>query len=259
MADGLSSRIIAELLLPPGLFVVLLAAAGLLGRRWPRLGGTLVALVGTALYLLSTAFVSTSLLAAVEGPPTVLDPAPLRGAADTAIVVLSADLRYSAAEYGGDTAGRLTLERLRYAARLRRATDLPILVTGGSLNERKSVATTMKEALEHDFAVPVRWVEDRSRDTWENAFYSAEMLRRDGITRVVLVTHAFHMPRSLAVFRATGLEVIPAPTLYTEPRTLLPVANVVPTMNSLQRSYFALHEMIGLVWYRILPRPVARR
>jgi uncharacterized SAM-binding protein YcdF (DUF218 family) len=245
------------LLLPPANLVVLFVLGGLLGRRWPRLGWGLVALAGTALYLLSTAFVSTSLMAAIEDPMPQLDLDALRGAPSTAIVVLSGDLRRGAVEYDGDTVGALTLERMRYGARLHRATQLPILVSGGSLRGRAALARTMKDAYERDFGIHVRWSEERSMTTWENALYSGEMLKKDEIARIVLVTHAFHMPRSLIAFRGTGLEVIPAPTLHTEQVTL-DLESLVPRMNSLHRSYYAIHETIGRIWYRILPRPLPR-
>jgi uncharacterized SAM-binding protein YcdF (DUF218 family) len=249
--------LVEALLLPPGCFVFLFILGGLVGQRWSRLGWGLLALAGTALYLLSTAYVSRSLSAAVEAPPAALDLDALRGAPNTAIVVLSGDLRWDAAEYGGDTVGAVTLERMRYAARLQRATRLPMLASGGVLRARAPLAQAMKDGFERDFNVPVRWTETRSETTWENALFSAEMLKKDGITRIVLVTHAIHMPRALMAFRGTGLEVIPAATLHTYPIPLT-LESLVPRIVSLDRSYDALHEAVGLLWYRILPRPILR-
>src|SRR5262249_58500733 len=98
-----------------------------------------------------------------------------------AIVVLSADGDRLAPEYGGPTVGALGLQRLRYGAALYRATGKPVLVTGG-IPSRGSPphAVTMKEVLERDFSVPVRWVEPESKNTYENAKLSAELLHRDG-------------------------------------------------------------------------------
>jgi uncharacterized SAM-binding protein YcdF (DUF218 family) len=263
MLEELGWQDFAELfVLPPANLVFLFVAGALLGRWWPRLGWGLIALAASALYLLSTPYVSTSLEAALEGPTPVLDLDALRGAPATAIVVLAGDRHRDAAEYGGDTVGAATLERLRWGGRVYQATRLPVLVSGGS-PERSGphagpLAAAMKDVLERDFSVPVRWTEERSRTTWENALYSAEMLRGAGIAKVVLVTHAWHMPRALRVFRATGLDVVAAPTLATAPRRLEPTA-LIPRIRSLERSYDTLHEMIGLVWYRVLPRPVPRR
>ncbi|PWG74936.1 hypothetical protein DF186_15320, partial [Enterococcus hirae] len=67
------------------------------------------------------------------------------------------------------------------------------------------------EVLQRDFGVATRWLEERSRTTWENALFSAEMLRAAGVERVVLVTSAAHMPRSRWCFEQNGIEVIAAP------------------------------------------------
>jgi len=55
-------------------------------------------------------------------------------------------------------------------------------------------------------------LENDSENTAENAFYSAEILREKNIKTIILVTSAMHMPRSVALFEAQGLNVIPAPT-----------------------------------------------
>jgi uncharacterized SAM-binding protein YcdF (DUF218 family) len=250
---------VAELfLLPPGGLVALFVFGALLGRRWPVIGRSLASLAIAALYLLSTSYVSNTLLTAVEASPASPDYGALRGAEGTAIVVLSANLRQDVAEYGGDTVGDLTLERLRWCARVWRMTQLPVLVSGGVLREPTAIAAMMRAALEQDFTVPVRWVEDRSRTTEENARFSAELLRRDGIGRVVLVTHAFHMPRSILAFRAAGLEVVPAPTLATA-RQAFTLSALLPQINAFRSSALALHETVGLIWYRFrLPAPPPR-
>ncbi|MGB1879583.1 MAG: YdcF family protein, partial [Gammaproteobacteria bacterium] len=64
------------------------------------------------------------------------------------------------------------------------------------------------EALERDFRVPVRWVESVSQNTRENARLTAGVL---DVRRIVLVTHALHMPRAMREFHAAGFDVTPAP------------------------------------------------
>lgn len=82
-----------------------------------------------------------------------------------AIVILGGGVRRHAPEFGGETLGRLTLERVRYGARVARETRLPLLVTGGALFGGSTEAALMKRALEEEFNVAVRWTEERSRDT----------------------------------------------------------------------------------------------
>jgi uncharacterized SAM-binding protein YcdF (DUF218 family) len=167
-----------------------------------------------------------------------------------AIVILGGGSRRNAAEYGGDTLGRLTLERVRYGARVARLTGLPVLVSGGSPSGGESEARLMQESLEREFGVPVRWVEDRSLNTHENAVRSAEILRSAGIHRVVLVGHGFDMPRAAAEFADAAIDVIKAPTgipaWNPDARLML-----VPSMAGLEASYYALYEILGNLVRRI--------
>ena len=106
----------------------------------------------------------------------------------------------------------------------------------------------MSRALENDFLVPVRWREDRSRNTYQNAAFSATILRQAGIPAALVVTQPWHMARALWSFDTVGYPVIPAPTLASQ--TLrVSAAILLPQVPSLLDSYYALHEMIGLAWY----------
>jgi uncharacterized SAM-binding protein YcdF (DUF218 family) len=252
MLDYIGWRAFAEiLLLPPANLLVLMLAAALLWPRRPRLAAGLLGLAAGLLLLFSLPLFSGVLLRTLEDVPP-LDPATLAGRSDAAIVVLSGDLLAAAPEYGGDTVGGYTLERMRYGARLHRATGLPILVSGGVVRrDTISLAETMREAYEKDFGITVRWLEDRSRTTLENAVFSAPILRDAGIRTAVIVTHAWHMKRSLDAFETTGLEAVAAPTIYTrEPG--LDAQSLLPRPMALTGSYFALHEWIGRLWYRLL-------
>src|SRR5215471_14281474 len=165
--------IIKAIVLPPtGLLLLSLLGLGI-RKRFPR-SGIAMAWVGVLLLLiLSLPAVAAFLVRSLDTSPP-FDIA--RASAAQAIVILSGDTR-SAPEYGGETLGALTLERVRYGARLARLTGLPVLVSGGSVLGEEPEARPMREALEHEFDVPVRWAEERSRTTHENALYSAAMLR----------------------------------------------------------------------------------
>jgi uncharacterized SAM-binding protein YcdF (DUF218 family) len=240
----LFNNLVAAVLLPPLNGLLLLALAGLCWRRRPRLGQALAGSGFVLLWLLSTPAVGDALLRTLEGEPVdalALDQA-------QAIVVLGGGRYRAAPEYGGDTVHSATLVRLRYAARLQRQTGLPLLVTGGRPDGGGTTeGRAMSDALMQDFGVPVRWVEEASDNTRENARLSAEILRREGITRVLLVTHAWHMPRALRSFTEAGLHALPAPTrFHREP--LRPV-DWLPTRY--EESRWALHEWIGMAWYRL--------
>jgi uncharacterized SAM-binding protein YcdF (DUF218 family) len=236
--------------LPAGLFA--LACVGLLlaGRGRRRAGWTLVVAAAVLLVLACTPLVAAALLLPLEAPPWD-GRAPGERAA---LVVLGADLELAAPEYGGPTLGALSLERVRYAARVARATDLPVLTSGGRLRRAaRPVAELMREALEVEYGVPVRWVEASSGTTHENAVRSAELLRADGIQRVLLVTHAWHVPRARRCFEAEGLEVWPAPTGYhLRPRP--DAGDFLPSAKALRLSSLALHEWLGRAWYLLRHR-----
>jgi len=241
--------------LPP-LSLFLLALLGLcLRRRRPRLGRALLASAACLLVLLTLPVVADTLLIGLQTHRALPETAPLQGAGGAggvgAVVVLSAGLDRAGFEYGGPTVGPKTLLRLRYGAALSRRTGLPILTSGGILDPgTPPVAGLMESVLENEFGVDVRWVERQSRNTRENARFSAALLKADGISAVLLVTQAWHMPRAVLEFEATGLKVIPAPCGFT-PELELELAAFVPSANALERSRWAIHEWLGQAWYAL--------
>jgi uncharacterized SAM-binding protein YcdF (DUF218 family) len=242
--------LLKALVLPP-LGPLLLAAAGLwMVVRRPSVG-RLVAWTGIVLLLaLSTPLVAYALLTLVDtSPPLDLQ----RARAAQAIVILGGGVRRHAAEYGGDTLGQLTLERVRYGAQVARLTGLPVLVTGGVVFGGEAEATLMRSALEREFGVAVRWAEPQSRNTHENAALSAQILRAAQISRIVLVAHSFDMRRARAEFAAQGIDVIPAPTGIPS-RQIDTLLDLLPSMAALQGSYFALYEILANVvrWIAVL-------
>jgi uncharacterized SAM-binding protein YcdF (DUF218 family) len=234
-------KVLTALVLPPiGPLALAILGAALLGRR-PRLGRALLWSGLGLLVALSTWAVADGLLRLVDdSPPVTL--AQARSA--QAIVILGGGVRQNAPEFGGDTVGHLTLERVRYGALVARATDLPVLVTGGSHRGSATEASVMRQTLEREFGVQVRWTEDRSRNTHENAQFSAARLEKEGVKRVVLVAHGFDMRRARAEFTAAGLEVVPAPTFVPSRQPLAPT-DLIPDLGALQGSYYALYELLA--------------
>ncbi|KAF0166521.1 MAG: hypothetical protein FD157_469 [Rhodocyclaceae bacterium] len=245
----LLKKLIAALILPPA-GPLLLALLGLWltrakSRRWQHAGLWLVTLSLLGLLVLSLPIVGNALMAPLEPHPPIT-PAQLQRA--QAIVVPGAGSYRAAPEYGGDTVGYYTLERLRYGARLARQSRLPLLVTGGAPFGGRPEAESMREALENDFGVKVRWVEAASRDTAENASLSAPMLKAAGITRIALVSHGWHLPRAISLFEKQGLEVIAAPTAFSTTSPAL-IENLLP--GAMVRSRQALSEYLGQLYNRL--------
>ncbi len=247
-----------SLILPPASLFLLILAGLAMRRRWPRAGR---GLAGAGLAAL--AFLSTTAGAELFITPLERMTAPLRAperAAAQAIVVLAAGRLRNAPEYGDrDIPDYTALARLRYAAHLQRRTGLPILVSGGTAGQPAagehpySLAEAMAVALRQDFGVPVQWTEARSRDTGENAAYSAALLRANGVRRILLVTDAMHMARARAAFGRAGLEVVDAPTMFFGGQAR-GIHAWVPGAEGLRRSWYATYELTGILWYRIRSR-----
>jgi uncharacterized SAM-binding protein YcdF (DUF218 family) len=235
-------------LIPPNLFVLLTMIGVIVAWRWRRLGLVAATIGAALLYLVSTPLVAHWLLRAVEALASAQPGLP-SAASPGAIVVLSGDYERSGTPGEPAEVGPLTLERLAETAREERRLGLPVLVSGGQLdNIDSSLAAMMAKALENDFLVSVRWREERSLNTFENAAFSAEILKRAGVPAALLVTHPWHMARALWSFRAAGYPVIPAP-LRVGKGFSLSAASFLPQIPALLGSYYALHELFGLGWY----------
>jgi uncharacterized SAM-binding protein YcdF (DUF218 family) len=246
----LLKKILTALILPPT-GPVLLALFGLWlsrrkSRRWQYAGLALATISLLGLIALAMPVVGNA-LAPAEAPQAPISAEALRRA--QAIVILGGGSYYAAPEYGSDTVGSASLVRARYGAKLARETGLPVLVTSGSPHGGRAEAESMREVLEREFGVKVRWTETASRDTAENAVDVGPAAQgQSGITRIALVTHAAHMPRSAELFRREGIEVLPAPTGF---RTASPssVEDYLP--RNLRPAREALHEHLGLLHHRL--------
>jgi uncharacterized SAM-binding protein YcdF (DUF218 family) len=239
--------ILLSLVMPPTGFVTLIIIGLLLRGAWHRAGRRLTWAAAICLLLAGLPIVSYSALVALE---TDLPMTPPADHPPQAIVVLGAETIRSAQGPEHFRPGLLTLDRLRAAAALHRQTGLPILATGGvSTEQTLAVGLVMQQSLRDDFGTPARWVEWQSRDTWENARYSADILHAQGITSIYVVTHAWHMKRALLAFQGTGLTVTAAPTPLDD-MSDPDFGDFMPRASIWQIGYYAMHEWIGLLWYR---------
>lgn len=243
-----SIYVLKGLLLPPGGNLLLFLLAWALRRR-RRIALGLAAAAGLTLLLAASPWCAATLAQGLERtPPFVPGAAP----APAAIVVPGTGRYTAAPEYGGvDTVSPRTLERLRFAARMHRAHGWPIATVGGApLDDETPEGLLMHQVLEQDFGVPVRWIERESRNTAENARNARRLL---DVSRILLVTQAMDMPRARRVFEQAGFEVVPAPIGFVNrpgpaERT---VFDFIPDAGALAQSRVALHEYLGLAWYRL--------
>jgi uncharacterized SAM-binding protein YcdF (DUF218 family) len=252
MELGEFKPLLKALALPPASLLLLCLLGLLLAWRNKRIGKWLAWSGFIGLWLLSCNAVALWLSELLVPPPPAATIELLRETRVQAIVILGGGVNEKVAEYGG--APRLSLpsaERLHYGLWLAHQLQVPVAFSGGvgwlaqGLQRVTEGATARRQAME-EYGVTLRWVEERSRDTVENARLISPMLRKDGITRIALVTHAWHMPRALAAFRHMSLTVVPAGTGYLT--TQGPAwSEWLPSTGGLRNSTIVLHEWLGML------------
>ena len=246
----LIKKIVSALILPPT-SLILLALIGLwLSRKHPNTGRTVTTISLSTLLILSLPVTGNALLQRLETVPPI-NAAQLKEV--EAIVILGGGNNSQAPEFGyEDTVNRWTLQRLRYGAYLQQQTDKPILVTGGAPYGGRPEADAMAETLQRDFHAHSIWTEDQSKDTAENALYSAAILKQYGIERIALISQSWHLPRAIKLFEQRGLTVYPAPTGYTNEDNE-PIIRWLPKASAMDKSSIAIKEYLG----RLAPKPRA--
>lgn len=236
--------------MPLGCSIILLCT-GLFIRRG-KISSTLIILGVSILYFFSIPATSLWLSKRLEIYPAISQPVKTDA---EAIVVLGSSTYLQAPEYGTDSLKKWALERVRYAAWLHKATGLPILTTGGKpIDQSLPEAVIAESVLKNEFTAQVNWVESKSRTTQENAQFSCQLLAQANIKKILLVTHAWHMKRSMAVFKqhCQGISSQAAPTLFTTLTELdTGIFAWIPTAGSLRQNTLYLHELIGYLWYKV--------
>ncbi len=245
--------IIKSLMIPPGILILMLIAAFFLVRG--VLGRLLIFTVVTLMTLMSLSPVGIKLMEPLEVYPALGTRATPIPPAAQAIVILSAGRVTGAPEYGGDTLDDASLRRVRYGAKLSRTTGLPLYVTGGAQpGEDPPMGILMANLLRDDYGIVVAGIESKSQTSWENAAYTAPLLIHDGVTHILLVSDAWHLPRAVDAFEGAGLSVTPAPTAFAHYpgwEAALTFRDWLPSARAFLLSYLAIHEHLGRAWYQI--------
>jgi uncharacterized SAM-binding protein YcdF (DUF218 family) len=254
--------ILTALALPPvPLLLLVLVGARLMGSR-RALGFLLVLLSTVLLWLSCCAGVAVALQNFSLRPPPVLRSEAIaewktgmregRPTPSTAIVVLGGGRERRAAEYGMSNLMPKSLERLRYGLWLARETGLPVAFSGGigwAQDGEAPEAEVAARIARDDFNRPLRWTETLSHDTRENAAVTVPMLREAGVKEIILVTHAWHLPRALKVFgekAGSDIRVVPAPIGLLVPGDR-PVLDWLPSGQGFANVHNVLREMLGLL------------
>jgi uncharacterized SAM-binding protein YcdF (DUF218 family) len=235
--------------LPPANILFLLLFGFLLYRSRRVIGRVFIAAGFLLLYGLSISPVSFLLTEPLERNFRPVNPAETKAGV---IVVL-----------GGGTHDRswlglppepseVSLQRTLEAVKLQRALRIPMMTAGGAgdpAQPRFSDADAMARAASL-LGVPVKEIiiENKSRNTLESARAARGMLKGN---RIILVTSAFHMKRSVALFRKQGFDVVPAPVGFRADHRQITFYALLPGADNLSASAFALSEYISYGWYWI--------
>lgn len=249
MEPGEFKPLLTALLLPPA-GPLLLALLGLLlmGRRW--VGGAIISLAGIgALWFLSCNAVGVGLAQTLLPQFKPLNAASAQMSGTQAIVVLGGGVLAHSPEYGRAQPSASTLERLRYGVFLARQTGKPLAFSGGVGwaavgSDIPPEAEVARNLLQGDYGLKLRWADGNSRDTGQSARLLAGEMRRDGIRRIALVTHSWHMPRSVAAFEKAGFAVTPAPMDFAQRRGR-DLLEWLPSTEGMTLSRQVLREWLG--------------
>jgi uncharacterized SAM-binding protein YcdF (DUF218 family) len=256
-------KVLSLLFLPPGLGVSLVFIFGVATfftakhSKFRNVVSWLFVLSLALSYALTTRTVGYQLAYLIEGedlralPIAKLQEMQSKADGPGAIVILGGGLRHD----GRETPHSLNLNqrsavRAQHGAYLAKNTGLPVLVSGGiGTGFQASEALVLARTLNDDFGIAVRWLEDKSMTTAENALFSASILKAAGIKKIVLVTQAYHMRRSVLVFEAQGLEVVMAPCGFLGGFEVDTHLAWLPALGGIEATFVASHEIVGLVYY----------
>jgi uncharacterized SAM-binding protein YcdF (DUF218 family) len=261
MSLGIESwkPVMTALLLPPVplLLLVLVGARLLLPRR--GLGWLVILLSVVLLWLSACTGAARSLGQLLQPAPAALSfdrvrelRAEVAAKKPLAIVILGAGSEPFAPEYGVSSLTDSSLERLRYGLWLAAQTGAPVAFSGGTGHAQEGSTAEARVAAKiaaEEFGRPIRWVESESRDTRENAASTMAMLKAAGINHVLLVTHAYHMPRALRAFSEAagpGVQVEPAPMGLAK-NVELPALEWLPSTTGFRDMRHLLRERLGSV------------
>ncbi len=289
-------NLIAEFLMPPGIFLILiLMTLMIIKRSWLR--NTLIVASVVGIWFTSTNYFAiqiTKLAGYVLEWPQPLNIQNLGSDAQhsisnnnlakepsSAIIVLGGGRRKGAIDvpkYQNQDVSAQAAERLRHAARLARALNIPILVSGGApdktTQDELSEAQVMAKMLREELGIDAKWIEDQSNTTEENLKNSLAILSSENIEKVYLVTHFWHMPRAMQTVKViqkndqkldqkegfkpnptveqkqVNIAVIAAPHGYYQKEQYTPL-DFYPSAEGFQRARRVFHELWGVLYYRI--------
>ena len=244
-------KCITPFLLPPGIFIVfLLATATWLARRKKWQGALLAGMSALLLWLAAAGPVADRLMLGLEDGLRMP-----RSVTGDVIILLGGGVIEGVQDLTGSGApSEAMMARIVTAVRAQRMLRVPIIVSGGAVFANKPPEAYVVKRFLADLGVPREMVivEEKSRDTVENALYSSEISARYGFRNPVLITSASHMRRAISAFARRQVRVVPLPVnLLGRQRRNYIWLDYLPDSGALLCTSTALHEYLGLLYQRL--------
>jgi uncharacterized SAM-binding protein YcdF (DUF218 family) len=244
-------KLVTPFILPPGIFVVMLGILGCLAlRRKNRPAASISYAFSALIWIFSIPPTADMVMGSLEKGIVI----PSNIEADVILMLGGGSYDASPDLSGPGAPGPATMERMVTAARLHRRLGIPIVVSGGRVFPADAPVAHIAKRFLVDLGISPDSVilEDRSRDTYENALYSKSICEQHGFKKPLMVTSGYHVKRALLCFSKAGLTVIPFPcALTTWPGKKYGWQHVLPSAGALHTVSSACHEWIGLVYSRL--------
>lgn len=256
-------KVLGHLALPAALIAIGMAVGLALLRYRRRAAAWILAVTCGVFLILSLEPTAYFLAWSLERPYRTLTVAATTPRDLDAIILLGGGASKARGPFSGELGGP-SWRRLWRAISLAQALDgsVPILYSGGSGDPFDPVSEEASLARSYAIAAGVVpgafWVEDASRNTYENGVAVARMLTERQHTRtpfrIALVTSARHLRRAVAVFDRLGMVVVPVPADVATGSFHLDPLDLVPSATAFASSSASIHEWIGIAAYRLLRR-----
>lgn len=260
--SGIKPLLTALALPPVPLLILILIAGRMLGSRRRAGGAVLLILSVLALWLSCCAGIGNALERWILRPPPSLSDSRIAAirqepaSRKPVVLILGGGRETLAPEYREAHLAPRSMQRLHYGLWLARQLNAPVMFSGGtglSQVAGPAEADIAARIAERDYGRRLRWIENGSRDTRQNAASSLSMLEGQGISDVILVTHAWHMPRAVRAFEEAAkrskqsMQIIPAP-MGMASAVDLPALNWLPTQEGFAKVRLTLREALGLLF-----------
>ena len=244
-------KLVTPFILPPGVFIVALISSGVLMIFLKRRKIAIFNLaLGLLLWIFCSAPFSNYLIGGLESE---FDVSP--DVTGDCIILLGGGIIDRVPDFSGfGIPTDSMLARIVTAVRVQKKLDIPIIVSGGRIYPSMSSEAQIAKRFMIDLGVAEEQIiiEENARDTYENAKYTGEICLKKNYRKPILITSAFHMKRALLSFRKIGLDVIPYPAGFRSKNVqIFGWFGYLPNSGSLKGSSDALHEYLGILYYRL--------